>query len=552
MPTVTLNKDVFEELVGKKLPADELKDRISMLGTDLEGIEGNEIHVEVFPNRPDMLSEQGFARAFSSFIGHKTGLRQYDVQSSKEKVIVEEAVSDVRPYTVCAIVRGLSFDDERIREVIQIQEKLHVTQCRKRKKGAIGIYPLEAITFPVRFTALPPKEITFQPLESDREMDGLQVLSAHPTGRDYAHLLEGLEKFPVFIDANDEVLSMPPVINSHKTGRITPTTTDVFVECSGFDMKTLSHVLNIIVTALADMGGKIESIEVEYPDQKLVTPDLSPARMKFDLAYVNKRLGLTLSEEEAVTLLGKMGFGYEAGEVLIPAYRADILHQIDFAEDIAIAYGYENFQEELCSTATVGKEDLFERFKNIVADVLVGQGLLEVNTFHITDRELQTERMRMPDLVPIALKNSLSADFDTMRAWLLPSMLHVFQNNKHNEYPQSIFGFGSAFVADESTESGIGEQPRLCVAHCDEAADYTYARQMLDSVFGALALDYGVEAVEHPSYIPGRVGKIVVEGTDVGFIGELHPEVLDNFKLDYPVCALEVELRKIFDKKNKI
>jgi len=82
MPTVNLNKNVFEKLVGKKLPLDKLKDRISMLGTDLEKIEGDTIEVEVFPNRPDMLSEQGFARAFSSFIGVKKGLRDFKIKKS--------------------------------------------------------------------------------------------------------------------------------------------------------------------------------------------------------------------------------------------------------------------------------------------------------------------------------------------------------------------------------------------------------------------------------------------------------------------------------------
>ena len=59
MPTIKINKKVFEEYVGKKLPIDKLKDRISYLGTDLEDVADNEIIVEVFPNRPDMLSVQG-------------------------------------------------------------------------------------------------------------------------------------------------------------------------------------------------------------------------------------------------------------------------------------------------------------------------------------------------------------------------------------------------------------------------------------------------------------------------------------------------------------
>ena len=104
MPTVTLNKKVFEKLVGKQLPLEQLKDKISFLGTDLEKIEGDEIIVEVFPNRPDMLSEQGFARAFSSFIGRKVGLRKYAIKKSNFKVIIDKSVNAVRPFTACAVV----------------------------------------------------------------------------------------------------------------------------------------------------------------------------------------------------------------------------------------------------------------------------------------------------------------------------------------------------------------------------------------------------------------------------------------------------------------
>src|SRR3989344_6895031 len=168
MPTVTLNKDVFEKLVGKKLPLETLKERISYLGTDLESIEKNEITVEIFPNRPDMLSEQGFARAFSSFIGVKRGLRKYDIKKSSERVKIDSSVKKVRPYTACAIVKNLKLDDESIREIIQIQEKLHVTYGRNRKKAAIGIYPYEKIQPPIFFKALPKEKIKFQPLEVDR------------------------------------------------------------------------------------------------------------------------------------------------------------------------------------------------------------------------------------------------------------------------------------------------------------------------------------------------------------------------------------------------
>lgn len=106
MPTVTLNKKVFEKLVGKQLPVDQLKEKISFLGTDLEKIEGDEIVVEVFPNRPDMLSEQGFARAFSSFIGRKIGLRKYVAKKSGYKVSVDKSVSLVRPLLRALLLRA--------------------------------------------------------------------------------------------------------------------------------------------------------------------------------------------------------------------------------------------------------------------------------------------------------------------------------------------------------------------------------------------------------------------------------------------------------------
>src|SRR3989338_8660394 len=204
MPTITLNKSEFEKLVGKKLPLDKLKDRISMLGTDLEKIEGNEIVVEIFPNRPDMLSEQGFSRAFSSFIGVKTGLRKYEVHPSGEKVLVEPSVNEVRPFTACAIVKGLSFNEERIREIIQIQEKLHVTYGRNRKKCAIGVYPLEKIAFPVTYRADLPEKIIFQPLEAAGKMNAREILEEHKTGREYGHLLQGMKKYPFFIDAKKD------------------------------------------------------------------------------------------------------------------------------------------------------------------------------------------------------------------------------------------------------------------------------------------------------------------------------------------------------------
>ncbi len=564
MPTVTLNKEVFESLVGKKLPMEELKDRISMLGTDLEKIEGNDIEVEIFPNRPDLLSEQGFARAFSSFIGVKTGLRKYEVKKSGYQVIVDESVT-MRPYTACAIVKGVKFDDEKIRQIMQIQEKLAKTHGRNRKKSAYGLYPSKNIHFPVSYIAHDPGKIKFRPLGFSEEMMAIKVESRHPKGREYAHIAEGWEKYPFFIDSKGQVMCMLPYTNSEDTGKVDENTEEVFIECTGTDLENVKVALNIFTTMLADMGGEIYSIEMAYPDKKLTTPDLSPVRMKLDILYINKWLGLGLKESEAVKLLGKMGHGYDEKnkEVLIPAYRADILHQVDLAEDIAIAYGYENFTAEIPNVATIGEEDKKEKLYRKARELLIGLGLLEVKNYHLMAKEELSEKMNFKsdiDNVIIPLKNALG-EYNYLRNSILPSLLKNLKDNQHNEYPQNIFEIGRTFTFTDSNvngenvngenvnvgaETGVEETEKLGVAICHENTDFTEAKQVLEALMHSLGKENKVKESKYHSFIEGRAGDIIIDGKIIGIIGEIHPQVLTNWSLTIPVVCAEIDVEKLF------
>tara|TARA_Y100000310_G_scaffold332477_1_gene408139 strand:+ start:382 stop:2061 length:1680 start_codon:yes stop_codon:yes gene_type:complete len=557
MPSITLNKTVFEELVGKKLPLEELKDRISMLGTDLESIEGDEIEVEIFPNRPDMLSEQGFARAFSSFIGVKTGLRKYKVKDFGSQLIVKDLPHEW-PHAVACVVKGIKFDDEKIKEVIQLQEKLGTTFTRNRKKGGIGLYPLEKISFPVTFTGKKPEDIKFRPLEFPEVINARQILSKHPKGRDYGYIMEDWDTFPVFIDAKGQIMSMPPIINSHDVGKMDETTTDVFIEGTGPDLNTIIISLNILVTSLSDMGGEIHSLEIVYPedDKKFNFPDLSPSKMKFDLKYINKRLGLELKQKEAITLLEKMGFGYEekTNHVLVPAYRADILHPVDLVEDIAIAYGYENFAEEIPNVATIGEESPFSVFSRKVKEILVGSKLLEAKNYHLMPFAEINQRMQLDKNI-VALKSS-TGDYTHLRNSILPSLMKNLKDNQHYELPHNIFEIGRTFKFDKSTETGVGEADKLGLVLCHDKADFTEVRQILDALMDALNLEYKVKETEHPSFIEGRVGEVIVKSKDqeikLGVIGELHPQVIINWELFVPVVGMELDLEKLFDAVKEI
>src|SRR3989338_1523077 len=181
MATITFNKKVFEKEIGKL--DEKMQNKIAMFGTTLGSFNDNELEIDVTPNRPDLLSYQGFKRAFLGFLGKQKGMKQYKLNKPEKdyEVKIESSVKDVRPCTACAIVKGLNLDDTKIKELIDMQEKLHATIGRKRKKIEIGIYPLDKIKLPIIYKALEPDKIKFIPLESEKEMSGLEILQRHST-----------------------------------------------------------------------------------------------------------------------------------------------------------------------------------------------------------------------------------------------------------------------------------------------------------------------------------------------------------------------------------
>ena len=554
MAIVTFSRKQFERDIGKL--DKEMQNKIAMFGTTLEKFDDESIEIEVFPNRPDLLSYQGFKRAFLAFIGKKTGIKSYKVNKPQKdyKVIIDSSVKKVRPYTVCSIVKGLKLSDEKIKEIIEIQEKLHFTLGRKRKKLAIGIYPLDKIKLPIKYKAIEPDKIKFVPLDSDREMSGLQILQRHPTGREYAHLLAGKPKFPIFIDSNKNILSMPPIINSQLTGKVTTSTRDVFVECSGFDPEILEKCLNIIVTSLAEIGGNIYQMKIIDKKTK-ITPNLNPEKMKISIKNTNKLLGLNLSEKELKKLLEKMGYSYKKGVVEIPAWRTDILHEVDLIEDIAIAYGYENFVPEIPNIATIGEEDFKERVKRKIAEILAGLEMLEVANYHLTTIQNQFLKMGVPEKQALSDKETIKieeskTEYNILRKDLSHYLLKVFSENVDAQYPQRIFETGKIFKLKEGK---VVESESLAAALAP--GSFTELKQILEYLFRMLfgdgkKLEYSDDfnASEYRHFIDGRAAKLIFDGEVIGYIGEIHPRILKNWKIKMPVALFEICLDRIFER----
>ncbi|MFH1311388.1 MAG: phenylalanine--tRNA ligase subunit beta [Nanoarchaeota archaeon] len=547
MALVTFNRKQFERDF-KKLD-EEMQNRISMFGAPVETVTENEFSLEIFPNRPDLLSYQGFKRAFRSFTGKEEGLKEYPINKPEKdyEVIIDSSVNDIRPYTACAIVRNLKLDDEKIKELIETQEKLHITIGRKRKKVALGIYPLEKIKLPITFKAMEPDQIKFIPLEMDKKLSGLEILQRHPAGKEYAHLLAGKAKFPVFIDADNKILSMPPIINSQLTGRITSETKDVFVECSGFDFEVLKICLNIIVTSLAEMGGKIYQMNLKYK-KKETLPDLTPKKIKISLENTNKLLGLELKEKELKKLIEKMGYNYKNNFIEIPAWRIDILHEVDIIEDVAIAYGYENLVPEISKISTIGKENPKEILKRKIAEILSGLNMLEISNYHLTNKEDQFTKMGIPEKQEkgfLELENS-KTEYTILRKDLSSYLLKIFSENVDSEYPQQIFEIGRVFN-QEKAEEKIREKETLAAAV--SPGNFTRIKQILEYLFNMIDKEVVIKETENiPSYfIEGRTAEIMINGKSIGFLGEIHPKILKNWKIKMPVALFEIDIDEILE-----
>lgn len=542
MPVVTLYWDELERLTGAD--RDTILSRLPMLGCDIERVGDDHIDVEFFPNRPDLYSVEGVARALKGFLGIEVGIANYKTKKGEWKITVEESVLEVRPRIVGCVVKGIKIDDEVIRSLMEVQEDLHWTIGRNRRKMAIGVHDLSKVYFPLRYKAVD-DSFSFIPLDFDREMTVADILREHPKGKAYSFILEGKDRYPMIVDSKDEVISFPPIINAEKT-RVTEKTTDLFIDVTGFD-ENVDRAIAILACMLSDRGGKIESVEVIYPDRREITPDLGVKFIDITTYEVNSLLGFDLTPEQIKEALEKMRFSCEIeGDKLkvgIPPYRADIMHEWDIIEDVAIGYGYENITPEIPPTLTFGKTHPWNDIRGMVKEIMIGLGFTEVITFTLTNEDVMYGKMRREareweDYVPVM--HPLTTEHTILRTHILPKLLELLSYNKHHEMPQMVFEVGDVVL-------GLSNRLHLaaCVTH--SKASFSEIRSYVQAVMRELDLTWDVRESEDEAFIEGRRADIIVDRKTVGVFGEIHPEVLEAFELSMPVSAFEMDLSSIFD-----
>ena len=536
MAVITLPFKYLERLT--RTDKKTILDKVPLIGSDVERIEEDHADVEFFPDRPDLFSPEGVARAMRGYLGIETGLPTYMVKPSGITFTVDPALVTIRPVLGAAVIRGVKFDDESIQSIMSLQESLHWAVGRGRSKVAIGIHDLDSVKPPFRYIASP-RSRKFIPLDYAVEMSMDEILEKHPKGRDYAKIVKDFPLFPLIVDKDDKVLSFPPIINGELT-RVTIDTKNILLDTTGTDKRAVGVAVNIICTAMAEAGATIESVGIGG----VQTPTLASSERIVSVKECSRLLGIDLTSATTTSLLQKMRFGAEpAGadkvKVQVPCYRADIMHDWDLFEDIAIAYGYDRILATPPATYTIGKPHPVQVIAALAREAICGLGYLEVMPFTLTNEDTLFKKMQREKksgvlhvMHPISIENTV------VRTDLLPLLLEFLALNRHRELPQKLFTVGDVVDSCLTYQQAAGVS-----THPD--ADFSEAYASADAVLHELSIDHSIKESSDPAFIEGRKGDIIVDGKKIGVFGEIHPSVLNAFELEHSVAAFEFDLRAV-------
>jgi len=575
MVSIIARMDDLEELVGRKLPRTEealnellysIKCEISHPGSEnhepaITLQDDSEVNIEnVDTNRPDTWSPEGIARALRGQLGIEVGVKKYSVtKKAAVEISVDAKLERIRPFIACVVARHPKMNDTIIRGLIHLQEKLDHSYGRRRRRSSIGFYDFDLITPPLRYGVAEPDEIRFVPLEGTEPLSLREILQRHPKGIEYGHIVSQNPKLPILLDSKKKVLSFPPIINSNDLGKLTPDTKNVLVEITGTSEETVMNALIILTTALAERGAEISPAVVHYrygKSRTLRTPELNEHRIRVPLEMIKTIIGLELSSTEIVSLLRRARYNGTTTakkyvNVLMPCYRLDILHPVDVIEDIAIAYGLNKVGPKWPSDLTIGGLSSLEEYSDTVRELMIGLGFQEVLTFIMTNQEKLFTKMNQAPAPVVEVANPKITTLTCLRSWLLPSLMDFLANNTHVEYPQGLYEVGDCNVWSLNLPNRVKDVRKLACVTAHSRANFTEIKSLLEPLMMNLGFQFALRPIINPSFLEGRVGSILIGDREVGVIGEVHPQVIENWRLENPIAAMELDLDQLFKMRHE-
>ncbi|KAL4383902.1 hypothetical protein GQ457_15G001010 [Hibiscus cannabinus] len=587
MPTVSVGRDRLFAALGRSYTQEEFEDLCFSFGIELDDVTtekaiiSKEKHleedkpsaddeiiykIEVPANRYDLLCLEGLAQSLRIFNGQEKIPRYTVAEISKESMLkmhVKKETSLIRPFVVCAVLRGITFDEASYNSFIDLQDKLHQNICRKRTLVAIGTHDLDTLQGPFTYEALPPPEINFVPLKQVKNFRADELMEFYKSDlklKKFLHIIENSSVFPVIYDRNRTVLSLPPIINGAHSA-ITLKTKNVFIECTATDLTKAKIVLNTMVTTFSTYCKRkfeVEPVEViSFDGNSSVFPDLSEYNMEVPLSYITGSIGVPLEVDEVTNLLKRMqlnaekaGSGASSISVSVPPTRSDILHPCDVMEDVAIAYGYNNIPKRKLSSL---KPLPLNQLSDLIRSEISMNGFTEVLTWILCSKKENFEMLNRKDdkSTAVIIGNPRSSDFEVVRTSLMPGMLKTVGHNKDHPKPIKIYEVGDVVLLDDKKDVGASNRRLLAALYCGANSGFELIHSLADRIMEVMGTTfvpvpdksgYYIEQSDEPEFLLGRQAKIIYKGRRIGIFGIVHPEVLNNFDIPDPCSFLELDI----------
>jgi len=565
MPKIEVYEKPFYELIGRSFGEQELIDVLESAKGELDERLPSEglLKIELNDtNRPDLWSTAGLARELRSQLTGET--REYtffsrpgEPRDADERIVeVDPGLRDIRPYITAFVARGRRIDEPLLKDIIQSQEKLCWNFGQRRRAIAMGVYRTEMMKFPVQYTAADPEETRFVPLEMSRSLSLREILTEHPKGVEFGFIVRGFDRFPYLTDAEGGTLSFPPVINSARIGAVEVGDDSVFIELTGTDMDSLLLATSITACDLSDMGFEILPVLVRYPydtpyGREVVTPLYFQSTQSVDAAYAGRLLGEGIGAGEMADLLRRAGHtvSLEKDSLILtpPVFRNDFLHAVDVVEEVMIARGMESFEPEMPKEYTIGRFSEMEAFAREVNEVMVGLGYQEMIYNYLGSRKDFVERMNLSGEDFIEISNPMTENYSMVRRSILPNLLASESVSSNAVYPHLIYETGKIAFKDPERVYGSQTRTYLAFLHADREAGFNDVVSHVSALFYYLAREHSLEEAEDPRFIPGRTARIVCRGETVGVMGEIHPQVLENWGIQMPCVCAEFDLDALLE-----
>jgi phenylalanyl-tRNA synthetase beta chain len=568
MPTISINREDFFSLLGKHAPSRQefsdawVESRLPLVKGEIKERDGEteELRIELQDsNRPDLWSTEGIARQIRTKMAGTPPAYHFfhGAKAPSRRVIVAEGLDKIRPYVAACTAVGYTVTEAGLAQLIQVQEKLADIFGRKRQTVSIGVYRLAAIAFPVTYGLMKPDAVRFTPLGFDEKMTAAEILSVHPKGLEYGPILAGHDRVPLLVDNEGQVLSLPPIINSRELGEVRVGDTDLLVEVTGTDLAMVVLTLNIFAVNLADRGAAIDRVDIAYPYEtgfgKIVRTPLAFTKSRpVSVGAIESALGQPMDPKDIREALASYGYETDVSRdtltVTLPPFRNDFMHPVDVAEDVAISRGYGTFSPIMPSAFTVGGLSPLEQLSDRIRDLMIGFGFQEIMSNLMASHVDVVDRMRVsgtPWGRVVEVDNVMTQTYGCLRQSVLPSLLRVESASSRSFYPHRIFEVGEVARPDSAHEVGSRTILSLGAVIAHATANFSEIHSAVDLLFYYLGKSYALEPLAHPSFLEGRAGEIMLDGQSVGVIGELHPEVLEQWQIVMPTVAFEISLDEL-------